>query len=66
VRKDEGVAIPPDLDIAAIPGLSNEIKDKLARMRPATLAQAARMDGMTPAALALLLGRIKRHARDAA
>lgn len=66
VRKDEGVAIPSDLDIAAIPGLSNEIKDRLARARPATLAQAARMDGMTPAALALLLGRIKRHARDAA
>lgn len=66
VRKEEGLGIPEDLDIAAIPGLSNEVKDKLARARPATLAQAARMDGMTPAALALLLGRIKRHARDAA
>ena len=66
VRKDEGVPIPEDLDIAAIPGLSNEVKDKLARARPATIAQAARMDGMTPAALALLLGRVKRRARDAA
>ena len=66
IRRDEGVVIPDDLDVAAIPGLSNEIKDKLARSRPATLAQAARMDGMTPAALALLLGRIKRTPRNAA
>ena len=66
VRKDEGVRIPEDLDLGAIPGLSNEVKDKLARTRPATIAQAARMDGMTPAALALLLGRVKRRARDAA
>jgi tRNA uridine 5-carboxymethylaminomethyl modification enzyme len=66
VRKDEAVAIPDDLDIGAIPGLSNEVRDKLARARPATLGQAARMDGMTPAALTLLLGRIRRHARDAA
>ncbi len=66
VRRDEGVAIPTALDVDAIPGLSNEIKDKLRRAQPATLAQAARIDGMTPAALALLLGRIKRDARDAA
>ena len=66
IRRDEGIAIPQDLEVDAIPGLSNEIKDKLRRMRPATLAQAARIDGMTPAGLALLLGRIKRDARDAA
>jgi len=66
VRRDEATAIPPELDVAVIPGLSNEIKDKLIRSQPATLAQAARIDGMTPAALALLLGRIRRFHRDAA
>ena len=60
VRKEEGVGLPADLDIAAIAGLSNEIKEKLLRVRPATLAQAGRIDGMTPAALALLLARVKR------
>jgi tRNA uridine 5-carboxymethylaminomethyl modification enzyme len=46
--------------------LSNEIKEKLQRVRPATLAQASRIDGMTPAALALVLSRVKRHSRNAA
>jgi tRNA uridine 5-carboxymethylaminomethyl modification enzyme len=66
VRREEGVAIPDDLDVAAIPGLSNELKEKLRRVRPATLAQAGRIDGMTPAALALLLARVKRQPRNAA
>jgi len=67
VRRDEGVRLPEDLDFAALPGLSNELKQKLATVRPATLAQAARIDGMTPAALSLLLGRARRHeARHAA
>ena len=66
VRKEEGVDLPSDLDIDAIAGLSNEIREKLQRVRPATLAQASRIDGMTPAALALLLARIKRHPRNAA
>ena len=46
---------PADLDFDAISGLSNELREKLRRVRPATLGQAARIDGMTPAALALLL-----------
>jgi tRNA uridine 5-carboxymethylaminomethyl modification enzyme len=66
IRREEGIQLPADLDVAAIAGLSNEIKEKLQRVRPATLAQASRIDGMTPAAIALLLARVKRHPRDAA
>ncbi len=66
VRKEEGIQLPADLDIAGIAGLSNEIKEKLQRVRPATLAQASRIDGMTPAAIALLLARVKRHPPNAA
>jgi tRNA uridine 5-carboxymethylaminomethyl modification enzyme len=61
IRKEEGVGLPDDLDIDGIAGLSNEIKEKLRRVRPATLAQASRIDGMTPAALALVLARVKRR-----
>ncbi|MAM12386.1 MAG: tRNA uridine-5-carboxymethylaminomethyl(34) synthesis enzyme MnmG [Rhizobiaceae bacterium] len=59
MRKDEGRVIPDDFDYAALPGLSNELKGKLAKARPATIAQASRIDGMTPAALSLLLVRLK-------
>ena len=61
VRADEAVTIPDDLDLNGLSGLSGELRDKLTAVRPATLGQAARMEGMTPAALALLLGGIKRH-----
>jgi len=66
VRKEEAVALPADLDIEGIAGLSNEIKEKLQRLKPLTLAQASRIDGVTPAAVALLLSRIKRRPRNAA
>jgi tRNA uridine 5-carboxymethylaminomethyl modification enzyme len=59
LRKDEALRIPADLDFAAMPGLSTEVRQKLARHHPATLAQAARIDGMTPAALLLLLAHLK-------
>lgn len=62
-RKDEGVSIPRDLDFARIPGLSTEVRQKLECYRPATLAQAARIDGITPAALMLLLAHIKKAPR---
>ncbi len=62
-KKDEAAAIPPSTDFAAIPGLSNEVRQKLERHRPATLAQAARIDGITPAALMLLLSHIRKAAR---
>jgi len=61
LRKDENHHIPPEFDFSAINGLSNELKQKLATARPENLAQAARIDGMTPAGLALILGRLKRN-----
>ena len=61
VRRDEQVAVPEDLDFARMAGLSNELRDKLGAVRPTTLGQAARIEGMTPAALALLLAEIRRH-----
>ncbi len=64
-KKDEAVAIPATLDFAAISGLSNEIRQKLERHRPATLAQASRIDGMTPAALMLVLAHIRKASRAA-
>lgn len=63
LKKDEDQAIPADLDYTSIESLSNELKIKLSRARPANLLQASRIDGMTPAALALILARIKRHAQ---
>ncbi|MGH6831930.1 MAG: tRNA uridine-5-carboxymethylaminomethyl(34) synthesis enzyme MnmG, partial [Methyloceanibacter sp.] len=59
-RKDEGIAIPPRFAFGALPGLSTELRQKLERHRPASLGQAARLDGMTPAALMLLLAHLKK------
>jgi tRNA uridine 5-carboxymethylaminomethyl modification enzyme len=59
-RKDESIAIPEDFVFAALPGLSTELRQKLERHRPASLGQAARLDGMTPAALMLLLAHVKK------
>ncbi len=59
-RKDEVIAIPADFLFAALPGLSTELRQKLERHRPASLGQAARLDGMTPAALMLLLAHLKK------
>jgi tRNA uridine 5-carboxymethylaminomethyl modification enzyme len=59
-RKDEATAIPADFVFAALPGLSTELRQKLERYRPASLGQAARLDGMTPAALMLLLAHLKK------
>jgi tRNA uridine 5-carboxymethylaminomethyl modification enzyme len=59
-RKDEAVLIPAGFDYAAMSGLSTEIRQKLERHRPASLAQAARIDGMTPAALMLVLANVKK------
>ncbi len=61
LKRSEAVAIPRDFDYAALPGLSNELKEKLMAVRPHTLAQAARIDGMTPAALALIAAHLKRR-----
>ena len=59
-EKNEGMAIPPDLDFANLAGLSNEIKEKLKTLRPHSLGQAARISGFTPAALAILQVHIKK------
>ena len=63
LRKDESQPIPAQFDYQSINGLSNELKLKLDNARPANLLQAGRIDGMTPAALALILGRLKRDAQ---
>ncbi len=60
MRRDEGIEIPAWLDYAEIPGLSNELRQKLSTARPSTLAQAQAMEGMTPAAATLLLAVIRR------
>jgi len=60
VRRDEQRAIPDALDYMAIPGLSMELRHKLSDARPQTIAQAQAMDGMTPAAITLLLAAIRR------
>ena len=62
VKANEEVALRPDFDYRGISGLSNELKDKLAARQPATIAQAARVPGVTPAALSLLLVHAKRDA----
>jgi tRNA uridine 5-carboxymethylaminomethyl modification enzyme len=61
LRRDESVAIPLDFDFDSLPGLSTEVRQKLALHRPATVAQAGRIDGITPAALLILLARLKRQ-----
>lgn len=63
LQKDEAHRIPEGFDYGALEGLSNELKAKLMAAQPETLAQAGRIDGMTPAALTLLLTRLKRNAR---
>jgi tRNA uridine 5-carboxymethylaminomethyl modification enzyme len=59
-RKDEAIALPAGIDYSTISGLSNEVRQKLERQRPASLAQAARLDGITPAALMLILAHVKK------
>ncbi len=64
-RRDEALAIPGTLDYASLPSLSNEIRLRLATIRPQTLGQAGRIEGMTPAALTLLAAQIRRQASRA-
>ncbi len=61
LRRLEEERIPEDLDFYAIAGLSNEVKEKLSRIKPKTLGQASRIPGVTPAALALLEIHLKRY-----
>ncbi|MBO9399439.1 tRNA uridine-5-carboxymethylaminomethyl(34) synthesis enzyme MnmG [Shimia sp. R9_3] len=60
MRRDETQIIPSDFDFDVIEGLSNELKSKLNAVRPENLGQAGRIDGMTPAALTLLLAKLRQ------
>ena len=61
-RRDERLQLPENMDFLSVEGMSNEVRQKLAAARPTTLGQAARVDGITPAALTLLLHLAKRDA----
>jgi tRNA uridine 5-carboxymethylaminomethyl modification enzyme len=60
LRRQEGQRIPVDLDYAGIAGLSTELRLKLARQRPETILQASRIEGVTPAALLLILAHLRK------
>jgi tRNA uridine 5-carboxymethylaminomethyl modification enzyme len=62
-RRDESLELPEDLDYAQLRGLSNEVRHKLTSLRPRTVGQAGRIDGITPAALTLLVAHLKRKKR---
>jgi tRNA uridine 5-carboxymethylaminomethyl modification enzyme len=64
-KKDEALPIPANLNFDGINGLSNELKQKLAHVRPQTLGQASRIEGMTPAALTLVLAHSKKMSSQA-
>ncbi|MFZ0009859.1 MAG: tRNA uridine-5-carboxymethylaminomethyl(34) synthesis enzyme MnmG [Steroidobacteraceae bacterium] len=64
-RRNETTPLPPDLDYAALTGLSHEVRQKLGAARPATLGQAGRIPGVTPAAVSILLVHLKKRARGA-
>lgn len=62
LRSDEALTLPGDLDYRGVPGLSNEMVERLARARPLSIGAAARVRGVTPAALAAILVHVKRKA----
>ena len=64
-RRDESLELPDGLDYSQLRGLSHEVRQKLDAARPRTIGQAARMDGITPAALTLLVAHLKRNGRFA-
>jgi tRNA uridine 5-carboxymethylaminomethyl modification enzyme len=62
-KREAGTVLPQDFDYGGVAGLSNELREKLARIRPNDIGQAARISGMTPAALSLLLIHVKKRRR---
>jgi len=65
-RRDESFELPDDFDYGTLPGLSNEMKQKLQAHRPRTIGQAGRIDGVTPAALTLLVAHVRRAKKASA
>jgi len=65
-RRDESFELPDDFDYGTLPGLSNEMKQKLQVHRPRTIGQAGRIDGVTPAALTLLVAHVRRAKKASA
>ena len=61
VRHEESRLIPEMVDFAGVPGLSNELKQKMQARRPRSIADAQRMEGMTPAALAIIVAHVRHH-----
>ena len=59
-KRDENLLIPKNLDYNLLSGLSNEVKAKFNQIRPETMGQALRIDGITPAAVYILLSHVKR------
>ncbi|CAN0591293.1 unnamed protein product [Ectocarpus sp. 12 AP-2014] len=66
LKRDEGHIIPSDFDYEALKGLSNELRQKLMLSRPDTLGQAGRVEGITPAALTLILAKLRQSTRKQA
>ncbi|MFC7553648.1 hypothetical protein ACFQU7_17505 [Pseudoroseomonas wenyumeiae] len=64
IEREERAAIPAGLDFSAVPGLSNEMRQRLAAARPATLGGAGRVAGVTPAALAALAVHLRKAERS--
>ena len=64
-RRDESFTLPDDLDYQTLRGLSNEVRQKLLTIRPRTIGHASKIDGITPAALTLLVAHVKRGKRAA-
>ncbi len=62
LQRDEDLRLPSELDYAVVGGLSNEVREKLERVRPVSLGQAGRIEGMTPGALTALLAHVRRAA----
>lgn len=62
-QRQQATRLPADLDYSAVQGLSNEVREKLSRLRPVDIGHASRISGVTPAAISLLLIHLKKHSR---
>ena len=65
-RKEQSIRLPADLPYQTMPSLSRELQEKLLALRPGTLAEAARIDGMTPAALTVVIGHLRKRGKGTA